>query len=179
MKLQKIVVLFALIALSGTMRAQHPDKADEREQLHFSAEDETVRRPASVPQDVLTILEGDRDVAESLKEQKLQPDQLPISWFLASKVHLHEPGQSDLIVVAAGALMGANVTKFWVFGRTAHGSELLLAVPAHDLIIRNSRWQGYRSIEAAAMTASTISTVLFRFNGSVYEPYRTSSEKIP
>jgi hypothetical protein len=179
MKLQKALVLFALIAPSGTTKAQHPDKTGAREQLHFSAEEETVTQPVSIPQDVLRILEGDRDVAESLKEQKLQPEQLPSSWFLASKVHLHGTEQSDLVVISSGPLMGANVVKFWVFGRTPHGFELLLAVPAHDLIIKNSRWQGYRTIEAAAMTASTISTVLFRFNGSVYERYRTSSEKIP
>jgi len=43
-----------------------------------------------------------------------------------------------------------------------------LTPPAHDLIVVNARWKGYRNIELVSMTAKQISTVLLRFDGKAY-----------
>lgn len=152
-------------------RAKGQDQIVPREQSHFSAEDESVKRPSSLRRDVLSRLASDQYVAETLKQENLTADQLPTSWFLASEVHLQDAAKSDLVVMGTGPLLGANVTTFWVFGDTTHNLKMLLKATAHDLAIKPDRWKDYRNIEIDSITADRVSTVRFRFNGSVYTPY--------
>ena len=56
------------------------------ERSHFSAESETVDRPATVTESVLQVLRTDADVGNVLKAESLSFDQLPSSWFSASEI---------------------------------------------------------------------------------------------
>ena len=66
-------------------------------------------------------------------------------------------------------MMGANVTEFWVFAETSRGPKLVLRIPAHDLLIRQTESGGYRIIEASAITAAAhVSTLTYKFDGNHY-----------
>jgi len=91
------------------------------EQSDFSAEDAAVRKPVAIPQRVLTNLEKDETVQNVLRDQNIQPGDLPASWFSASAIHLSGSKATDLIVVGEPPLVGGNVTLFWVFRATPRG----------------------------------------------------------
>lgn len=149
------------------------------EQLHFSAEDENVKRPIVLPEEALALIAKDSEVMELLKDQSSAAIQLS-SWLSASEIHLDGPREKDIIVVAKGPLSGANVTTFWIIRPSGRGFDLMLgAVPAHDLVIKNTRSKGYRDIEAWTATAVRESTISFRFDGNRYKPSARSSKDIP
>jgi hypothetical protein len=148
------------------------------EQLHFSAEEENVKRPIALPEEALALIAKDPYVMELLKDQRPEEAQLS-TWLSASEVHLDGPKEKDIIVVAKGPLSGANVTTFWILRPSSRGFEVMLTVPAHDLVIQNMRSKGYRDIEALAATAVRVSTIYFRFDGNQYKPSARSSKIIP
>jgi hypothetical protein len=143
------------------------------EQTSFSAEDEGVKNPVSVPQDIILLLTKDDYVRRAMENADPVVKAPPQDWFSASVVHLSASGEEDLIVQAKGPLRGANVDTFWVFLRTPNGAELVLTAPVHDLAIKRARHNGYRDIELLGATAVEWSTTLLRFNGRKYEVYRS------
>ena len=146
------------------------------EQSHFSAEDEAVNKPAPIPADVMAILRNDKTVRGALEDQKIEPEKIPPSWFSASQIHLSATSRTDLIVVGQPPVTGGNVTIFLVFRATLHGHELIMdAAPAHDLEVKNERWNGLRNIELASTSAVQYSSVLCRFDGKKYAVYRRKS----
>jgi hypothetical protein len=159
-----------LAPTGGQSRATH------REQTDFSAEDEGVKHPVVIPEPVLAILCNDERVRNELKYEKITPDHLPTSWFSAAEVHLSKPSERDLIVVAQGPLMGANVDVFWVFTRGGATYALALTIPAHDLIVEKSRSNGYRDLESMGATAATVTTVSFHYDGDHYREYSEKTE---
>lgn len=172
-----VVFLLALFLLRGvTVVGQN--KAKSSEQIQFSAEDQNVKQPISIPQDAWSILKKDKNVLEVLGSQSLQADQLPRSWFAASEIHLDGPDEGDLVVIGKGLLQGANVTTFWVFAQRPQGLTLVLTVPAHDLSIKPAQTNGYRNIQAMMMTAGRISTATLRFNGKEYRVREDSTKSI-
>jgi len=152
--------------------------AQPSEQRHFSAEEDGVKKPIPIPEAVLATLKQDEHICSVLEYENISAEKIPASWFSASAIHLNRPDQLDLVVMGIGPLRGANVITFWVFATTARGYELVLMAPAHDLIVKNTRWKGYREIELVSMTALEISTVLVRFDGERYKEYRARSEHI-
>jgi hypothetical protein len=148
------------------------------EQTDFSAEDETVKKPAAIPDEVLALLRQDSMVKDVLESEKIPLQKLPTSWFSASAIHLSAPGEPDMIVAAEGTLMEANVENFWVFRHTVHGYELVLNAPAHDLGVKKRRWNGMREIELESATATNVHTVLLRFDGSQYAVFNDKSKDI-
>jgi hypothetical protein len=137
--------------------------------LHFSAEDEGVKNAVPIPEDVWSLLKQDDDVREVLKRQSPTVKTLPREWFSAAFVHLHQANENDLVVQAEGPMMGANMTEFWVFRRDVTRSQLVLKIPAHDLLIRETESGGYKIIEASAITAAThVSTLTYKFDGNHY-----------
>jgi hypothetical protein len=146
-----------MLALSS--RAQ-TTKSSRSEQTHFTTEDERVQHPIKIPESVLAIIDEDENMLS------------------ASEVHLAGPSEKDIVVMAVGSLRGANITSFWVFRPTDRGFEMLLDAPAHDLIVKNSRSNGYRDIELLSATAVVVSTVIVRFDGKKYQTYKTRSETI-
>ncbi len=148
------------------------------EQRRFSAEGTSVERPASLPSEVVAILAQDSSVREILESEQLSADKLPTSWFLASEVHLNGPRERDLVVVATGLLTGANVTTYWIFRPQGGGFKLLLSAPAHTLVIKKTRSNGFNDIELLSATAVHVSTVLFRFQGGTYRAAGSKEEDL-
>src|SRR3954465_13984394 len=150
MVLKITAALFVLVSVSRPLSAGQNAPAA---QLHFSAEDSAVEKPIALPEDVRTTLSKDELVRDEAENDGIPIHAIPSSWFSASVVHLANPRNGDLLVVAQGPLRGSNVTTFWVFARTNHGFQLVLTAPAHDLLIRSSRSRAYRDIETTSMTA--------------------------
>ena len=171
------VLILIVLVISGRACAQKPPR-QEPEQTHFSAEDESVKNPIAIPDDVLALLRQDKMVRSSLEYEGIPPEKLPLSWFSASAIHLSGPGEPDLIVAAEGPLMGANVENFWVFRHTDHGYDLVLNAPAHDLIVVRTVWNKLREIEVLGATAASVHTVRLRFDGRRYVLYRDKWEDI-
>ncbi len=169
--------LFTCLTISCNGFAQ-AKRAHTSEQTAFSAEDEGVKTPVAVPEDVLAILRTDEEVRNSLEYENIPPEKLPLSWFSASIVHLSNRKDQDLIVEGEPPLSGANTVTFWVFRATPHGHEMVLNAPAHDLIVRKARWKGYRDIEMSAETAVEFHRVILRFDGNRYEIYRETLQPI-
>lgn len=170
--------LLTSVLIVGAGAAER-EKSRSQEQLHFSAEDNGVKNPVPVPEPVLAILAREEAVRNVLDNDNIPPKSVPASWFSASLTHLSGPNEQDLIVMGTGPLRGANVIPFWVFCVAANGYELVLASPAHDLIVKKTRWRGHRDIELISITAREISTVLCRFDGKKYKQYRSKLEHIP
>ena len=170
-------VIFLCLAMCGASFAQSKH-SHSPEQLAFSAEDDAVKKPIAVPRDILAMLTKDKMVLRELENENLAPDKMPLSWFSASAVHLNNSNKTDFIVMARGPLAGGNVVTFWVFRGTAHGDELVLTAPTHNLIVKNARWNGYRDIELASMSAVKVSTVVCRFDGHRYKEYKSKLEDI-
>src|SRR5579862_5113515 len=137
-------------------------------QTHFSAEDEGVRSPVTIPPEVMVILGEDDMVKDQMQNEEPRPAGLPQSWFSASKVRLGPTPADGLVVQATGPLVGGNVVVFWVFFQSHDRWKLALMIPAHDLIVTQTRFNGYRNLEADAMTCCTITTARFRLDGREY-----------
>jgi hypothetical protein len=178
MRIKTIATLLTMIAVLWGASAISQEKSGFQEQVQFSAEDETVKHPISVPEEAWSILKRDPSVLEVLTDRNLTIDQLPASWFTASEVHLGGPDEGDVVVVGKGPLRGANVTTFWVFLRRPQGLKLALTVPAHDLIIKPVRRNGYKGIEIVSATAVKLSRVSYRFDGSQYRVNERSTQDI-
>jgi hypothetical protein len=166
-------MLLACGAFAAQRKSSHSS-----EQTHFSAEEDAVRDPVTIPKDVLAILRTDDAVRGALEDKNIPSEKMPLSWFSASKIHLSNPRRSDIIVVGEPPLAGANVVTFWVFRATPQGYKLVLNAPAHDLAVANTRSKGYRDIELTSMTAVQISTVLCRFDGKKYAGNKTRTDPI-
>jgi hypothetical protein len=160
------------------MFAVNSANAADPEQRLFSAEDETVARPASIPSQVTAMLAQDSDVKNALTDEHLGPDAVPIPWFLASEIHLRNTREKDLIVVAKGPLTGANVTIFWIFRPVDRRYELLLKAPAHTMVVKSARSNGYEDVELWNATAITESSVLCRFDSGAYRVSTRNSKPI-
>jgi hypothetical protein len=178
MKIRLLAVpLLALLVTCGSGIAQEKPPALS-EQTEFSTEDEAVKNPVPIPEDVLAILGADLMVRDVMKNGDLPVEKPPLSWFSASCIHLADPRENDLVVMGQGQLRGANVITFWVFRSAANGHVLVLTAPAHDLIVKTMRWKGLREIEMLAATAAQVHTVLFRFDGREYKVFREKWEPI-
>jgi hypothetical protein len=178
MKRYIAVLLLSVLSFLWGVSALGQNKASVPEQMNFSAEDENAQQPVSIPQDAWSVLKRDSSVLEVLASQHLSVDQLPVSWFVASEVHLDGPEKKDLVVIGKGLLQGANVTTFWVFAQSPNGLRLVLTLPAHDLSIEHGRTNGYKNIRMMVATAGRISTATLRFDGKVYRLHDKSTQKI-
>jgi hypothetical protein len=131
-----------------------------------------------VPDRVLKLLRQDKYVLSCLAPDE-SPDQILATWFVGSEIHLDSALEADLIVLPKNpCLLGANIGPFWVFRRTSESYELALSVSAHDLEVLNTKCKGYRNIRIASMTVSTISTVVFQFDGTSYQQWQSKIEPI-
>jgi len=175
---RSVAALLAFFAMCCALPAEGKGRAHTNEQLVFSAEDDSVKHPVAMPKEVLAILQKDEMVGNALENEQTSAEKIPPDWFSASAIHLSNSRQTDLVVMARGPLAGANVVTFWVFCATAHGYELVLTAPAHDLIVRNTRWFGHRDIELLSASAVQFSSVLCRFDGKRYTSYKTKSERM-
>ncbi len=172
------VYVSVFIAISGIVAAQSKPKTLPVEQTHFSAEDESFKRPVAIPGDVMAILAKQEVVEKQLENEGLKPEKLPTYWFSASAVHLSHAKEPDLVVAANPPVSGANTTMFWIFRTTGHGHTLVLTAMAHDLVIKKTIWNGLREIQTSSVTMMRFSTVSYRFNGKNYARFNTTGEEI-
>jgi len=170
----KVAIAITLVCLGNLPLPAQPETAI---QTHFSMEDERIAHPAQIPPDAWKILQQDPSTRNVLDSEGLTPEQLPRSWFQASTVSLNG-SEKDLLVIANGKLMGANVTTFWLFLQTPQGIKLVFDAPAHDLIIHSSRSKGHRDIELVALTGIRILTSKYRFDGTRYQLVKSTDEPI-
>jgi hypothetical protein len=171
--------LLFLVCVAAPIFVRNTANAADLEQRRFSAEDETLTRPASIPFEVTALLAQDSDVKYALTDEHLEPDAIPSSWFLASEIHLRNTREKDLVVIAKGPLMGANVTTFWIFRPGDHRYELVLKAAAHTMVVKSARSNGYEDVELWSATAITESLVLCRFDAGTYRPSTRNSKPIP
>jgi hypothetical protein len=173
----KVSAVFLILICLQLVSAQNT-AVSGAEQMHFSAEDESVKRPVVLPDDAVRVLKADPNVMEMLKDQGPSTAKIPEGWLTASTVHLAGFAENDIVVVATGLLRGANVTTFWVLRPGSRGFEVLLTAPAHDLYVRRTRSKGYRDIELLSATAVDVSTISLRFDGHQYKVYARNSKGI-
>lgn len=174
-----LMVLALPIAMPQVVReAWSAGASGAWEQSKFSAEAYTFKRPVRVPSDALQLLRNDGHVLSSLKTENLKGDQLPIEWFTASEIHLDGPHEVDLLVMGVDRLRGANVSPFWIFRKTPDGYQLVLNAPAHELEVLTTRSKGFRNIRAFSLTANTVLTITYRFDGRQYQPQERKSEPV-
>src|SRR5690349_14259839 len=88
--------LLMMIAQAGYASAQTNSRRQE-EQTHFGAE-EKVKRPVTIPEAVLKVLQSDERNQTCLKGEPV--DKMPATWFAASEIHLSQGRSADLIVTA-------------------------------------------------------------------------------
>jgi hypothetical protein len=172
-----VFCVLSFLVICSALAAQSK-RSHSSEQLSFSAEDDSVKKPVAIPPDVWAILMKD-DLVKSVAENQEPPaEKIPASWFSASAIHLSNSPKTDFVVVAEPPLAGGNVTIFWVFRDTGHGHELVMMAPMHGLEVKSTRWKSYRDIELTSMSAVKISTVLCRFDGRQYKEYKSKIEDI-
>jgi hypothetical protein len=175
MRMMRMSVAFAAALLVvATLPAISQSSPKQREQTHFSAEDENVNHPVEIPAEVLALLAKDERVQNVLKDENIAPASLPASWFSAAQVHLGSKNEQDLVVASKGPIVGGNISPFWVFIHDGSGYKLALSISVHDLVVKRTRSRGYRNLEIDGMTASTITSANFRFDGN---EYKESSER--
>jgi hypothetical protein len=172
------VLFAATLFVTATQPAPGQPELRKKEQTHFSAEDESVNHPAEIPAVVFAILAKDETVHRVLRNQDISVANLPASWFSAAQAQLGGAGEKDFIVAAEGPLMGANISPFWVFIHDSRGYKLVLSISVHDLVVKRTRSHGYKDLELDAMTASTITTARFRFDGNEYKKFSGRTEEI-
>jgi hypothetical protein len=76
--------------------------------MQFIAEDEVVKRPVLISDDVLAILAKDELVQNELDDQKVSVGNLPSSWFSTSAIPMAGPDEIDLVVLGEGQLSSAG-----------------------------------------------------------------------
>jgi len=167
-----MMILLAVLAAESITTAD-AWSAPGTEQSSFRAEDDSVKKPVPIPQDLLATLSRDGLVKGVLENENIPAERIPASWFSASAIHLAGAREVDLIVMSVGPVHGANVTWFWAFRPSAAGCELIFSGGGHDLEVKNTRSNGYREIEKLAVTMQKVSTVVYRFDGKQYTRYKT------
>jgi len=172
------VLFAATLFVITTQPAPGQSELRQKEETHFSAEDENVNHPVAIPAEVMALLAKDQRVRDVLDDQNIAPANLPTSWFSAAQVRLGSKGENDFIVASKGPLLGANIDPFWVFIRDGHNYKLALSISTHDLIVKRTRAHRYRDLELDAMTASTITTAQFRFDGNAYKEFTEKTTDI-
>jgi hypothetical protein len=168
-----------LVAVAFASSAQSQSSLHHSiEQTRFTAEDTGAQSPVEIPHEVMTILAADDAVKRQMANQEPTMADLPQARFSASKIRLGPPKTVGLIVQATGPLAGGNVSAFWVFIQLDGTWKQALMVPAHDLIVMQTRSNGYRNLEASATTCCKITTARFRFDGREYKRYLSRVEDI-
>jgi hypothetical protein len=173
----QVVLAFLVAACVSCASAQTHTKQTEREQTHFSAEDEDVHHPVAIPDKVWEILKRDK-FREVYLDGGSSPAEPQRSWFSAALVHLQDASKTDYVVEAKGPLRGANVDTFWVFLDTPNGMKLVLTAAVHDLSILSRRWNGVRTIELDGATCCQITMTWLRYENGKFEIHRQITKNI-
>jgi hypothetical protein len=172
--------LTTLLFLFGVFVA--PSRAQEAppgsDQWVFSAEEDKFENPTALPAPVLKLLAADPHVANTLKQQKIPPAELPKEWFTASRIKLGASSEEGFIVMGAKVMGGANINSFWVFRHSHHDYQVVFTAAVHDLSFMKALTNGLRNIQIVSLTASQRSEAVCKFDGKVYRVAERSSGPI-
>ncbi len=184
--------LLTLLLFAFPIAQSHPHTPSEQhEQSTFGAEEVPgvpfVTRPVSIPEPVVQILKDEVSVKSCLSYNPLLPGHSLASWFTGSEIHLHGPGESDLVVVPIprahepdyGCFHSAEgIAWFWVFRQSNGRYQLALSIFSNGLDILETRNNGYRNIQAitASGAGRSLTTMTFRFDGKSYQEYGKKAE---
>lgn len=173
------LVLVACMAVSvGFCQAAGKRPPIKKNQWHFTAENDGPHPKVEIPDAVLRSISHDHWVRDRLDGAKPPLKEVPRSWLLGTKVRLKGPGEDDIVVQGTGWLQGANITTFWIFRVHGDKAKLLLEISAHDLFVGSRRKDGYLTVEADSLTATTISTVWLRMKNGKYVEYREKLRRL-
>jgi hypothetical protein len=175
-----ICAILATGLIAVPIRPQSAGNSPAREQTVFSSDGIIVKkkgdvvvhppieRPVPLPDEVLKLLRSDDRVIKCLEPERVT--EAPATWFVAAEVHLHDKDQSDFVVMPVnGCLLGTNVDPFWIFGKTAHGYDLLLKTVQYAIEIMKSKTKGYSDIRGNSSSPVEVYTVQFKFDGEKYQ----------
>jgi hypothetical protein len=186
---KKIIGAVTLLAIStlwpndSGSSAQAPLKNKTSEQTGFSVEQDIapVEKPEVLPPEALPVLAQEAGVASCLQSNELVANQLPASWFVASRIHLGGPNETDYVVLpnlainnpesSARCFLGPNTGQFWVLRKTPKSYVLLLSVWTHSLDVLPSRSNGLRDIEPYTIAIREDTKTIFRFDGRQYRKH--------
>lgn len=130
---ERLVPLLLIGVFFTCSQARQDAKKQHHEQTEFSMEREIlpIEKPVTLSEDALRALRKDPAVSSCLESENLPNDRLPVSWFVASEIHLTRPNQPDLIVLPAelkapapmqpapnACFLGPYTCKWWVLRKT-------------------------------------------------------------
>jgi hypothetical protein len=176
-----VLMLAAHFGCAGALAAHKSPPAHKvaAEQSHFSAEDKGVRNPVPIPADAWAVLKKDAHTQIYLDDKNpLKAAEIQRSWFSATVVHLHGPGEEDLVVAAEGPLAAGEIETYWVFINTSQGMKLVLTAMTHDMTILEDRFKGVRMIDVDSKTCCQVTTSSWRYEDGEFRQYSQVSRAI-
>ncbi len=179
------LMFFLLCPIAATSAPPQPPSPSE--QTNFGIDDPVFEHPIDLPDAALPALRADDRV---LKCKHFRGAGEPQShWFVASKIHLADHNETDLIVetrhgspsekIGNGCLYGANIGPFWVLRYHDKQYQVVLSISSLDLRALPSKHNRFKDIEASAVIGNrNVSTITFHFDGSKYVQTNVRSESI-
>lgn len=125
----------------------------------------------TLPDSLYKILLRDKDINDTIEESKdssTTTKALKKQFFQTTRVNLNNDKLPDLVVKAQSLLLGANVTRFWIFKQTSKGYVLVLETVTHSLSILRNKSEGHRNIRCDKLSAVQLFTNYYRFDGDNY-----------
>ncbi|MGA8871157.1 MAG: hypothetical protein WB460_08460 [Candidatus Acidiferrales bacterium] len=182
---KRVIQILALVMTFGqSLGGQSVANHHQSEQTSFGAEaipgEVLVKNPVEVPKTALLVLQGalSRGALNCVRFEKVRPEEIPSSWFVASEIHLDGPNEIDLIIRPQAlpespspnrCLFGAHAVPFWILVKADEGYRLLLKTTGDALQIMDQRTRGYRDIEVWSLTAATRTALILKFDGNRYQ----------
>jgi len=135
------------------------------------------------------VLAKDGVVASCLRMGDMSQDQLPASWFVASRIQLDGSGESDLVVQASGIIDGPTApgpltcflkpyaTHFWVIRESSFGYSLVFSASGRKLKTLNSRTNGLLDLQLVRLTTTgePLDNKVYKFDGQGYQAQRAKT----
>jgi hypothetical protein len=175
-----------LIALCPTLLiawtaiiAQDKKVPDRQEQTFFTCDpapdEQYARAPITLPENAIQILK------KSEAASRCHTAQIDTAWFVGSKIHLADAGETDIIVMPSlmdgfpppnMCVRGAHTNPYWVIRKVNNGYHILFDTNASTLSVMDSRTNGYRDIEITFINLRTTITEEYHFDGTIYKQHR-------
>lgn len=166
------ILAFALIP--AVMWAQSGQHVSEQQVFNVDLDGPVVQHPV-----VLSDAELDALTKDDLLRSAHLPAKLSRAGLETSVIHLGSPQERDLVVIGSGfPFMGANTGPFWIIRDLPTGPQVVLSVVALAIYTQNTRFHGFKNIEAFSATAVMGFTTVFRFDGGKYIAYRKSAKAL-